>query len=259
MRVRLKLKALGVGARLPLNSNHQAASLIYKIVGQSSSAFATELHEAGFMAENGRKFKLFAFSRLNPLHRRRVGDELHLQSPEVEWTVSSPVAAFIEHFVSGLFQSARFKIARTEFVLAEAESLPEPRFTERLKMRALSPITESLRDAEGRVRFLTIEENWSEVMQRNLLRKYEALHGRAPEDRRFRWTWDGEYVKEQMRRGKRVSSLVEINGEGREAIKVRGWLAPFSVEGSLELIKLGYEAGFGSRNSMGFGLAEVCP
>lgn len=46
--------------------------------------------------------------------------------------------------------------------------------------------------------------------------------------------------------------LTDIRG-----IKVRGWLAPFTVEGSPELIELGYEAGFGSRNSMGFGMAEV--
>jgi CRISPR-associated endoribonuclease Cas6 len=36
---------------------------------------------------------------------------------------------------------------------------------------------------------------------------------------------------------------------------VRGWLAPFTVEGSKALIELGYETGFGSRNSMGFGMA----
>jgi CRISPR-associated endoribonuclease Cas6 len=49
-----------------------------------------------------------------------------------------------------------------------------------------------------------------------------------------------------------LSVLREIRG-----INIRGWLAPFTVEGSKELIELGYEAGFGSRNSMGFGMAEV--
>jgi CRISPR-associated endoribonuclease Cas6 len=29
-----------------------------------------------------------------------------------------------------------------------------------------------------------------------------------------------------------------------------------TVEGSTELIEIGYEAGFGARNSMGFGMAE---
>jgi CRISPR-associated endoribonuclease Cas6 len=38
---------------------------------------------------------------------------------------------------------------------------------------------------------------------------------------------------------------------------VRGWLVPFRVEGSKELIELGYEAGFGKNNAMGFGMAEV--
>ena len=34
-------------------------------------------------------------------------------------------------------------------------------------------------------------------------------------------------------------------------MKIRTWLAPFMVEGSRALIELGYEAGFGARNSMG--------
>jgi CRISPR-associated endoribonuclease Cas6 len=46
--------------------------------------------------------------------------------------------------------------------------------------------------------------------------------------------------------------LADIHGT-----KIRGWLAPFTVEGSNELIRLGYETGFGARNSMGFGMAEA--
>jgi CRISPR/Cas system endoribonuclease Cas6 (RAMP superfamily) len=34
-------------------------------------------------------------------------------------------------------------------------------------------------------------------------------------------------------------------------------MAPFVVRGSVELIALGYEAGFGEKNSMGFGMVEV--
>jgi CRISPR-associated endoribonuclease Cas6 len=65
------------------------------------------------------------------------------------------------------------------------------------------------------------------------------------------WAWDRAYLDEAARRGRRASVLTDIRG-----IKVRGWLAPFTIEGSPELIEIGYEAGFGARNSMGFGMAE---
>jgi len=36
-----------------------------------------------------------------------------------------------------------------------------------------------------------------------------------------------------------------------------GFLAPFTVIGSPELIRVGYEAGFGEKGSMGFGMVKT--
>jgi CRISPR-associated endoribonuclease Cas6 len=250
MRVKLKLRASRQATLLPLNYNHAVASLIYETLGNASTDFATRLHDEGFTSD-GRRFKLFTFSRLMALRSRIEADRLLLEDPTITLQISSPVAEFVEHFVTGLFQSESFNIAGARFTLQQAETLPTPAFTERMIFRALSPITESVRDGQGGVRFLSTEDDWSEIMSRNLLRKYQALHGHAPTNDRLRWTWDQAYLKEAARRGRRASVLTDIRG-----IKVRGWLVPFTVEGSPELIEIGYEAGFGARNSMGFGMAE---
>jgi CRISPR-associated endoribonuclease Cas6 len=250
MRVKLKLRASSQATLLPLNYNHAVASLIYETLGNASADFATRLHDEGFTSD-GRRFKLFTFSRLMALRSRIKADRLLLEDPTITLQISSPVAEFVEHFVTGLFQSESFNIAGARFTLQQAETLPTPAFTERMIFRSLSPVTESVRDEQGGVRFLSTEDYWSEVMSRNLLRKYQALHGHAPTNDRLRWTWDQDYLKEAARRGRRASVLTDIRG-----IKVRGWLVPFTVEGSPELIEIGYEAGFGARNSMGFGMAE---
>src|SRR5207244_4463576 len=135
-------------------------------------------------------------------------------------------------------------IAGGMFRLAQAETLAPPVFTDCMSFRALAPITESMRDENGGVRFLSPDEDWSEIMQRNLARKFRALYGGDPSDDRLVWIWDRTYLDDATRRGRRCSVLIDIRG-----IKIRGWLAPFIVEGSKELIELGYEAGFGSRNS----------
>ncbi len=251
MRVKLALTASSVKAGLPLNSNHAIAAMIYHMLGNASADFAAQLHREGFSAE-GRSFKLFTFSRLRPDHSHIVGDQVILDKPSVTLQISSPLSDFIEYFVTGLFQAESFRIAETNFHLTGAETLPAPEFTERMIFRALSPITESVRDEQDRTRFLSTDDDWSEVMQRNLTRKYRVMHGREPEDTSLRWTWDREYLREVADRGRRASALIDIRG-----IKVRGWLAPFTVEGNRELIEIGYETGFGSRNSMGFGMAEV--
>lgn len=250
MRVKLILLAARQATLLPLNYNHAVASLIYDTIGRASADFAARLHDEGFTAD-GRRFKLFTFSRLNVRRSRVQGNHLLLEDPAITLKISSPVAEFVEHFVTGLFQAEAFNIAGTRFTLQQAETLPTPAFTGRMSFRALSPVTESVRDEQGGVRFLSPEDDWSEIMRRNLLRKYQALHGHAPSDDRLRWTWDQAYLAEAARRGRRASVLTDIRG-----IKVRGWLAPFTVEGSTEMIETGYEAGFGARNSMGFGMGE---
>lgn len=251
MRVKLTLTALKRATTLPLNYQHAVASLIYDTLGHASAEFAARLHGEGFNAD-GRKFKLFTFSRISTRRTRVVGDQLLLEDPTVSLQISSPVADFVEHFVSGLFQSETFQIAGAHFHLQQAETLPAPDFTDPMSFRALSPITETIGEGQKHPRFLSPEDDWSEIIRRNLLRKHRALHGHEPADTRLRFTWDAAYLADAARRGRRPSVLTNIHG-----IKIRGWLAPFTVEGSPELIEMGYEAGYGSRNSMGFGMAEL--
>lgn len=251
MRVQLTLNAIAPNAHLPLNTNYALAALIYRVLGSASEAFATRLHNEGY-SDEGRKFKLFTYSRLDFRRSHRSGETIVLDDPGVRLLVSSPVSEFIEYFVSGLFASETFQIARTQFVLTAAETIAPPDFATINRFQALSPITESVRDEQGRVRFLHTDEDWSAVMQRNLLRKYRALYGTDPTDNTLRWEWDQAYLQRIATQGRRASALIDIN-----SIKIRGWLAPFRVEGSQELIELGYEAGFGSRNSMGFGMVKA--
>lgn len=253
MRVKLILLAAKQRTLLPPNYNHSVAALIYEIVGRASTDFATRLHNEGYSVD-GRRFKLFTFSRIGAHHIRIQDGQLLIEDSTVTLQISSPIREFAEHFISGLFRSETFNIAGARFTLVQAETMPAPAFVSQMSFRALSPITESVRDERGCGRFLSPEDDWSPFIERNLVRKYLALNGRPPTDQRLRWTWDQEYLAKVSRRGLKASVLTHIRG-----IKVRGWLAPFAVKGSPELIRLGYEAGFGARNSMGFGMADVTP
>ncbi len=249
MRIKLHLSATQPNAILPINSNHAIAALVYATVQNSSAEFAKFLHEKGFVT-NDRTFKMFTFSRLLPRQAKRMGDKYLLIQPDIELQISSPIHEFVEHFVAGLFQAETFRIASASFALQSAETLPAPEFSERMEFRCLAPITESVRDEAGRVRYLDVNEDWSQIIQQNLLRKYQILHGRQPANTSLTWEWDQNYLAEVTARGARASALLDIRG-----IKVRGWLAPFTITGSKELMAVGYETGYGSRNSMGFGMA----
>ena len=246
--MKLTLAALKRATQLPLNYQHAVASLVYATLDQASADFAARLHGEGFSAD-GRRFKLFTFSRISTPRACVAGNQLILEDPTLSLLVSSPVGDFVEHFVSGLFQSDTVQIAGARFKLQQAETLPPPIFSDRMSFRSLSPVTETVGEGQKHPRFLSPEDDWSEVVRRNLLRKYHALHGHEPADTRLRFAWDASYLADAARRGRRLSVLTDIHG-----IKIRGWLAPFMVEGSPELIEIGYEAGYGSQNSMGFGM-----
>lgn len=242
--------AVDEGTRLPLDHHYAVASLLYATLGAGSTEFASKLHDSGYQAD-GRSFKLFTFSRIQTMNARVVDESLLLESPEIELQISSPVAEFIKHLVSGLSKHDTFRIAAGSFRLTHAELVLAPEFKERMSFRALSPLTETIRAGQQHPSFLSLADDWSEVMQRNLLRKHDVLYGSQPDDTRLIFTWDKDYIASAERRGKRLSVLRDVRGT-----KIRGWLAPFTVEGSRALIELGYEAGFGARNSMGFGMAE---
>ena len=61
--------------------------------------------------------------------------------------------------------------------------------------------------------------------------------------------FDDGYIR---RKQGRVIHLVDFKD-----IKIRGIVCPFRVSGSRALIQVGYECGFGDKNSAGFGMVGL--
>jgi CRISPR-associated endoribonuclease Cas6 len=82
------------------------------------------------------------------------------------------------------------------------------------------------------------------------------LHGKpypAP-DAPFRFTLDREYLD---RRQGRVQKLIAIKEGKPDETVVKGTLAPFRLEAPPDLLEIGYDCGFGERNSQGFGMVKL--
>jgi CRISPR-associated endoribonuclease Cas6 len=93
----------------------------------------------------------------------------------------------------------------------------------------------------------------SEALRQNLIRKYRLIHGHEPEHADFALRFDSDFVRKKK---DGIYKLVQYRARG-EVTQIKGIFAPFRVEGSPELIAVGYEAGFGEKNSMGFGMGEI--
>lgn len=53
------------------------------------------------------------------------------------------------------------------------------------------------------------------------------------------------------------SRLIKIKADTPQETRVRGWLYDFECHAPTELLKFGYDAGFGEKGSLGFGCVEV--
>lgn len=244
-------------AFIPINYNYHVTSLIYEILSRSSNDYSSFLHDQGYHYTESKKFKLFTFSQLRFPKMNIRGNKIASTSDEIHLHVASPVDEFVEHLANGLLQEGEIEIAGASFRTNTVEvlELPEFRKNEKRDFICLSPIVSStMKERDGDLKTYYYRYNDSELtenLKENLEKKYELVHGHRLENDqgKFDLKFDQEYIEQKD--GK-ISKLVNFKGT-----KIKGIFAPFELIASPELLEVGYEAGFGGKGSMGFGMVEV--
>jgi CRISPR-associated endoribonuclease Cas6 len=245
MRFKISLYPEKARFKLPYNYNYPLASAIYSFLGKGSTSFSDFLHDEGFH-HDGKAFKLFTFSPLFSSQRKSLKDGL-LMEGKIDWFISSPREEFVANLAHGILQQGFLLLLNQRLIVEQVEVLKLPSFESRMSFRTLSPIVVSTGEVDDdrgfHKRYLNPEEpEFSGILERNLRRKYQACCGKEPSA--------AGISLELLRRPQ--SKLLDYKG-----IKIRGWFTSFIIEGNPDLIKMGYEAGFGEENSAGFGMVEV--
>lgn len=260
MRLKLFLKAVN-NSFIPVNYNYQVSAGIYSLLGFGSEEFTSFLHDQGFK-QNGKTYKLFSFG-LKFEKIRIINDNIQLLSPFINLFVSSPlIDDFIKNFIIGTFEKKEFLITgnyiNAKFNILNAECLPEPEFTDSMSFFAISPLVLSTkRIHNGKISQYYLRhddtDDINRVLTNNLMNKYSLVFNREIQSDQLKLSWDEEFILRQ----KRVTKKVTICENDTNPIDVIGIKAPFKLDGNPELIKIGYQCGFGEKNSMGFGMAEL--
>jgi len=248
------------------------------------------------LGKSKKGFKLFTYSMLTGKRHRIDGDRIIFENTHVQWQISSPVHDFIRHLVTGVFAEGQKIEIKTgsnsssglnglnRFLIERVETLPIPEFKETMKFTCLSPITvskvagsptlgkggeggfygkaseDSPRPLRERVRvrgdteklrchyLRPWEDGFTEAIKNNLIKKYKLVHGKDIEESEFKIKIDTDYMN---RKSGKITKNINFKGTN-----IIGFMAPFEVTGSPELIEIGYEAGFGEKGSMGFGMVK---
>jgi len=226
---------------LPIQYNYHVQSFLYRHISPELAEF---LHNHGFAYEK-RKFKMFTFSRIKGKYRT-TKDKITFFSP-VYLTISSPVDRFISELGNTLLQDDNLNLVKNRVHVTSMRVHPEPKISDNVEIRMLSPVVtySTLVTKDGKKKtyyYSPYEEEFAELIDKNLRKKYEALYKKKPRARKLK-------IYPVGRSKERIVKY-------RDTI-IKGWMGNFILNGNRKLLKLAYYAGLGGKNSQGFGMFEV--
>jgi CRISPR-associated endoribonuclease Cas6 len=265
MKFKLSLNTEGQGNLLPLNYQYEVSSWIYSTIKKGNKEFACWLHEKGY--ENGKKtFKLFTFSKLYPENYRIVSDRMELLSPNVGLNISFFMDQAAEPFIVGMFTQQQFfigdKKSKVGFRVNTIEKTADPKWGTEMRFQCESPLVVSIKEegGSGHARYIgPDDEQYEYYFTQNLISKYVALLSSTPGLSGITDISETNQLRFGLI-GQAKSKLVTIKQGKPEESKIRGYLFRFKIRAPEELIKIGYFAGFGEKNSLGFGsVKELVP
>lgn len=268
MRLSLKLLTERDAANtLPLNMQYEMSASLYKSLYRIDQDFAKWLHEQG-VKDQFKNFKYFTFSRLQIPNRQYQfkGDHLLLKPGEVEWlvTFALPDGGF-KYFSSLLDQqeiSVGNKKHRADFRIRSVEQVDEPDYREIDAFYALSPICVSkpVVDRAGNQKAEYLHPGHEEYKGRLIDNLWFKLRALDPDHELCQRPDNLEQIKRDASfsvESDPQSKLIKIKQGTPGQTQIRGYLYRFSLHVPPPLIKMGYQAGVGEKNPMGFGMIGV--
>ena len=257
MRLRIKFQVLHPGQFLPLSYQYELSSWCYKLIHSGDSQFAEFLHSKGYFL-NKKNFKLFTFSRLNISNFTIMDDRMKIHSHEISFVISFFVDQAAEKMLIGLFteQSLRLgdKITQVDLKVKNVDVQQFMVSSERVVLKTTSPIVvgKPMVRENGKLsnKYLHPKDtDFEKYFLQNLTNKYLTArkHNLIKEinldtPMAFRLLSD-----EPKLQG------VTIKSHTKDETHVKGYAFEFELTAPKELIELGMLAGFGGKNSQGFG------
>ncbi len=264
MRILLNIKTLQQGVNtIPVNYSYPLSAWIYHTIADGNHEFAKFLHDTGFITGN-RQYKLFTFSdlRFPPKGFKVEGDRLHILNGECRLTLSFQAPQALENFVMGLFRGQEFSIgdrtSQTRFKVETVELQPLPAFGDTAKFRCLSPILVSKERPNSRnAEYLEPDHpDFGKILSDNLINKLTAAISGGLLDAQARMAEQEVNIKIRLLNTPK-SRLMVIKAGTPQQTKIKGYTFDFEIKAPSELIKIGYNAGFGEKNALGLGCVQT--
>lgn len=245
MKLKIKFRSEGGKFSLPCNYNELVQGLIYSYLDKHLSE---NLHNEGFADPlTKRKFKFFTFSRIIPEDKPTIKDGKFFVKGSAILHISSSLDDFIHSFGNNLLKAEYFNLGNTKFSVESISVEPSPKYSEKVLVKVLSPITiySTLKTPNGGKKtyyYNPFEREFNQLLIQNLEKKYRALFGEKIQ---------GGYIK-PYKVSTKNERIVIFKGT-----VIKGWDGIYELSLPRELFKLAFDTGLGDKNSQGFGCIDI--
>lgn len=250
MRIRFDFELPGGSISLPTNYNYQVQSMIYTNISDRLSDF---LHKQGFEFEK-RQFKMFTFSKLSGRHRiKKISHNRSIITfySSLYFFISSPFEPILQEFANRMVSGTTVTLNGSRLFISSVQVLMPPVFNKGITtIKVLSPITvrSTLLGPDGGHKtyyYSPMEKEFSDLIRKNILKKYYAFAGQYPQDTDF--AINPLYFSQ-----KRNYHVIVYKD-----FVVKGYSGIYELSGNRELKQFAYDCGIGERNSQGFGMFDI--
>ncbi|WP_148882542.1 CRISPR-associated endoribonuclease Cas6 [Thermococcus aciditolerans] len=239
MRFAIRLRPENEPFKVPFNHQHKLQGLIYRRIQRVNPELSLSLHSPKVP-------KLFTFSLF--MTERRDFEKRRpyfLGRGRGFFYFSTAVPEIAEAFIGGLLQKPEVELWGERFTVEEVKALGEPERLSGRKFVTLSPVAVTTRRVQfGKPRSYDLspsEPEFYERIKENLREKYVILHGSKPPEE-----FEMKVLNAKPKRFEVKPGIFQI-----------AWHLVFRAKGDEGLLRAGYHAGFGEKNSIGFGMVKV--
>jgi len=233
MRLLIRLTPEESAFRVPYNHQYSLQGLIYKAILLGDPEVSKKL-------ERETMPPLFTYSLFMTEERQMVrGSPFFYGYYGASFTFSTPIDAIGQAVLKGF---EKLKIARLwgeRFYIDEVKELKEPKRFAGKKYSTQSPIAVTVRRNGHTYDLGPDDEEFFEKINENLRWKAGLLQRKVGGNVEF------ELFRKRSKRFEVKPGIFQV-----------AWHLVFKAYGDEEMIRIGYQAGFGEKNSIGFGLVK---
>lgn len=242
MRCNVTLQNQSGGVLFPFNYNHILTSVIYNNL--LVAGIDLDFHDS-------KDFKFFTFSNIIFSKFEVTKNGINSIDGTINFQISSPDSKLLRKIIDGFIKNNQITINGNDFTMTNIVMLKEPKFTNKMEFRTMSPIVvNSYKQINGELRNWDLspdDENFFHFIERNLIKKYNQFFNEELSE-------DSIKVSSNMENVKKKRIMVKRNRLQQHYVC---YMMDITLEGDPKVIKFAYDCGLSNKNSIGFGMIKV--